>query len=275
MYARVQSDVLRVLRVLRFPVFQFCTCLSRHVFGVLRVLCLLLGLCVLCALCALYAFSKPYVQHRGPRKRASGQKRTDGRQRNMHPIIITSWDPGLCRAQLAPNATFTPSRLLARGPSLPVSPLFITRPTITIFGTLGSAEPSFCQQPNFRCCVHATRNASLYFSCLTCEFSSHFARYVLVYASSVLFWLPPFLVVTPRLSCHYGTGFYDVACQVYAVYLYEKMAHRLPNDIVGCAPWCGEGIHKILWGSTCQQAVPHYASTAFAMCWHENNGCVG
>ena len=83
MCARVQSDVLRVLRVLRGPVFQLCTCLWRHVFGVLRVLCVLLGLYVLYVLCALYAFSKPYVQHRGPQKRASGQKRTDGSQRNI------------------------------------------------------------------------------------------------------------------------------------------------------------------------------------------------
>ena len=80
MCARVQSNVLRVLRV---PVFQFCTCLWRYVFGVLRVLCVLLVLYVLYALCALYAFSKPYVQHPGPQKRASGQKGTDGRQRNM------------------------------------------------------------------------------------------------------------------------------------------------------------------------------------------------
>ena len=87
MCARVQSDVLRVLRVLRGPVFQFCTCLWRHVFGVLCVLCVLLGLYVLYALCALYAFSKPYVQHRGPQKRASGQKRTDGSQRN----IVDDW----------------------------------------------------------------------------------------------------------------------------------------------------------------------------------------
>ena len=83
MCACVQSDVLHVLRVLRVPVFQFCKCLWRHVFGVLRVLCVLLGLYVLYALCALYAFSKPYVQHRGPQKRASGQKRTDGSQRTM------------------------------------------------------------------------------------------------------------------------------------------------------------------------------------------------
>ena len=87
MWARVQTDVLRVLRV---PVFQFCTCLWRHVFGVLRVLCVLLGLCVLCALCALYAFSKPYVQHRWPQKRASGQKRTDGRQRNIYIPLPTT-----------------------------------------------------------------------------------------------------------------------------------------------------------------------------------------
>ena len=64
-----------------------------------------------------------------------------------------------------------------------VSPLSVTRAAITNFGTLGSAEPSFFQQPNFMCCVHATRNASLYFSYLMCEFSSHYARYVLVYAS--------------------------------------------------------------------------------------------
>ena len=86
MCARVQSDVPRVLRVLRGPVFQFCTCLWRHVFGVLRVLCVLLGMYVLYALCALYAFSKPYVQHCGPQKRASGQKRTDGSQGNMVPL---------------------------------------------------------------------------------------------------------------------------------------------------------------------------------------------
>ena len=92
MCARVQSDVLRVQRVLRGPVFQFCTCLWRHVFGVLSVLCVLLGLYVLYALCVLYAFSKPYVQHRGPQKRASGQKRTDGSQRNMpmSPGVKTS-----------------------------------------------------------------------------------------------------------------------------------------------------------------------------------------
>ena len=55
---------------------------------------------------------------------------------DMHPVIIAFWDPGLCRAQLAPNATFTPSQLLAPGPSLPVSPLSITRPAITNFGML-------------------------------------------------------------------------------------------------------------------------------------------
>ena len=94
MCARVQTDVLRVLRVLRVPVFQFCTCLWRHVFGVLRVLCVLLGLCVLCALCALYAFSKPYVQHHWPRKRASGQKRTDGRQRNIFFSVVKWYTVG-------------------------------------------------------------------------------------------------------------------------------------------------------------------------------------
>ena len=88
MCARVQTDVLHVLRVLRVPAFQFCTCLWRRVFGVLRVLCVLLGLYVLYALCALYAFSKAYVQHCWPQKRASGQKRTDGRQRNTLPTSI-------------------------------------------------------------------------------------------------------------------------------------------------------------------------------------------
>ena len=101
---------------------------------------------------------------------------------DMHPIVITFWDPGLCRAHLAPNATFTPSRLLALSSSLPVSPLSITRRAITNFGTLHSAEPSFFQQPSFMSCVHATRNASPFFSYLTCEFSSSYARYVLVYA---------------------------------------------------------------------------------------------
>ena len=39
--------------------------------------------------------------------------------------------------------------------------------------------------------------------------TSHFAPFcVLVYASSVLLWLPPFPVVPPRLSYHYGIGFY-------------------------------------------------------------------
>ena len=56
MCARVQSDVLRVLRVLRVPVFQFCPCLWRHVFGVLSVRCVLLGLYVLYALRALRVF---------------------------------------------------------------------------------------------------------------------------------------------------------------------------------------------------------------------------
>ena len=50
----------------------------------LRVLCVLLGVYVLYALCALYAFSKRYVEHRGPQKRASGRKLTHGRQRNIN-----------------------------------------------------------------------------------------------------------------------------------------------------------------------------------------------
>ena len=82
---------------------------------------------------------------------------------------------------------------------------------------------------------------------------------MLVYASSYVFWSPPFPVVPLRLSYNYGTRFYVVACQLHAVPLYNRMAHWSPNDIVGCAPWCGKGIHKILCGSTCQQADPHYA----------------
>ena len=100
----------------------------------------------------------------------------------MHPIIITFWDPELCKALRAPNATFTPSRLLAPGSWLPMFPLSITRPAVTNFRMLGSAEPSFFQQPNFMSSVHATRNASPYFFYLTCEFRPHYARYVLVYA---------------------------------------------------------------------------------------------
>ena len=49
------------------------------------------GLCSACyAFCACYlvsvccAFSKPHVQHRWPQKRASGQKPTDGRQKNIN-----------------------------------------------------------------------------------------------------------------------------------------------------------------------------------------------
>ena len=47
MCAHMQNDVLHVLRV---AVFQFFTCLSRQVLGVLGVLCVVLGLCVLYAL---------------------------------------------------------------------------------------------------------------------------------------------------------------------------------------------------------------------------------
>ena len=53
MCACLQNDVLRVLRV---PVFQFFTCLWRHVLGVLGVLGMLLGLCVLYVLCASTRF---------------------------------------------------------------------------------------------------------------------------------------------------------------------------------------------------------------------------
>ena len=98
------------------------------------------------------------------------------------PINITFWDPGLCGAEAAPNATFTPSRLLAPGWWLPMSPLSITRPAITNFRMLGFAEPSFFRQLHFMSSVHATRIASPYFFHLTSEFSSQCARYVLVYA---------------------------------------------------------------------------------------------
>ena len=63
-----------------------------------------------------------------------------------------------------------------------MSPLSLTWSAITNFRKLGSAKASFFQQLNFMSFVHATRNASLYFFYLTCEFSSHYARYVLVYA---------------------------------------------------------------------------------------------
>ena len=100
----------------------------------------------------------------------------------MHPIIITFLDPGLCRAQPTPNATFTPSWLLARGSWLPMSPLSMTRPAATNFRIMGIAERSFFQQPNFLSRVHATRNASPYFFYLMCEFSPQHARYMLVHA---------------------------------------------------------------------------------------------
>ena len=91
MCARAQNDVLRVLRV---TVFQIFTCLWRHVLGVLGVLCVILGLCVLYAYCALYAFSKPDVQRRWLQKRASGQKRGDGSQRNMLCDLICGHGDG-------------------------------------------------------------------------------------------------------------------------------------------------------------------------------------
>ena len=76
MCTRMQNDMLCVLCLLRGPVFQFVTCLWRHVLGVLGVVCVLLGLCV------LSAFSNTYAEHCWLQKRASGQRRTDGRQRN-------------------------------------------------------------------------------------------------------------------------------------------------------------------------------------------------
>ena len=106
--------------------------------------------------------------------------------------------------------------------------------------------------------------------------TSHFAPFcVLVYASSVLFWLPPFPVVPPRLSYNYGTGLYVVACQLHAVSLYDRMAHWSPIDIVGCAPWCGKGIHKISVRVYVSTSEPAVRSTALARCWHENNGRIG
>ena len=65
---------------------------------------------------------------------------------------------------------------------LSISPPTITRPTITNFRMLGSAEHSLFEQPNFMSFVHAIRNASPYFLYLTCEFKPHYARYVLVHA---------------------------------------------------------------------------------------------
>ena len=86
------------------------------------------------------------------------------------------------------NAIFTLSRLLARGLWLLMSPLPITWPAITIFRMLGFAEPSLFEQPNLMSPLHAIRNASLYFFYLTCEFSPHYARYVLVHALLLVFW---------------------------------------------------------------------------------------
>ena len=50
--ARAKRRAARSARSAR-SVFQFCTCLWRHVFGVLRVLCVLLGVYVLYAFCAV------------------------------------------------------------------------------------------------------------------------------------------------------------------------------------------------------------------------------
>ena len=50
--------------------------------------------CARCARCALYAFSKPYVQHSWPQKHASGEKRTNGRHRNMRNYYAIS--PARC-----------------------------------------------------------------------------------------------------------------------------------------------------------------------------------
>ena len=81
----------------------------------------------------------------------------------MHPIVITFRDPGPYRAQAAPNATFTPFQLLARGSWLPMPPLSITRPAITNFWMLGSADPSLFDIPTFMSSVHAILLASPYF----------------------------------------------------------------------------------------------------------------
>ena len=58
----------------------------------------------------------------------------------------------------------------------------ITRPAITNFRMLGSAEPSLIEEPTFMPSVPTIRHASPYFFYLTCEFSLHYARYVLVHA---------------------------------------------------------------------------------------------
>ena len=58
----------------------------------------------------------------------------------------------------------------------------ITRPAITNFRMLGSVEPNLFEKPNFMSFVHAIRHVSPYFFYLTCEFSPHYAQYVLVHA---------------------------------------------------------------------------------------------
>ena len=51
-------------------------------------------------------------------------------------------------------------------------------PPLLISGRWALQSPAFWNNL-ISCCVHATCNASPYFSYVTCEFSSHYARYLL------------------------------------------------------------------------------------------------
>ena len=59
--------------------------------------------------------------------------------------------------------------------------MWITRPAVTNFRMHGSAEPSLSEKPTFMSSVPTIHNTSPYFAYLTCEFSLHYARYVLVH----------------------------------------------------------------------------------------------
>ena len=98
-----------------------------------------------------------------------------------------------------------------------MSPLSNTRPAITNFRMLGSTEPGFLHQPNFMPSVHATHNASLYFFYLTCEFSSHYAPYVLVYACCYCHVpITTFSCCATHTVLSLWAGFDGVACHLHA-----------------------------------------------------------
>ena len=86
--------------------------------------------------------------------------------------------------QQTPRYSLLPHMHVALSPGVAqsASPMSITRPAITNFRMLGSAEPSLCEEPTFMSSVHALRNASPSFFYLTCEFKPHYARCVLVHA---------------------------------------------------------------------------------------------